>query len=171
MFQYRCQFQPADFQTVPPPPPHGERPFRVLFAGRVERNKGVFDLLEIAATFQRESPGLLQIEICGGGEALAELNRTIAERGLAEHVLIHGKLKRPELLAVYGRASGHRPHAQHLLRRDADGGGGSHPRRPPGPHQPALQRARRIRRALVEAQPDDPASYVAGLRRLMTDRT
>ncbi len=24
--------------------------------------------------------------------------------------------------------------------------------------------------ALVEAQPDDPASYVAGLRRLMTDR-
>ena len=36
--------------------------------------------------FKRESPGRLQIEICGGGEALEELKRAIADQGLAEDV-------------------------------------------------------------------------------------
>ena len=172
VFQYRCQFRPADFASVLPPPAHDVRPFRAMFAGRVERNKGVFDLLEIAAAFKRESPGRLQIEICGGGEALEELKRAIADRGLADDVLIHGKLNRPDLLAVYGRS-----HVVVVPTRSTFCEG------MPMVAAEAVLSGRPVltsrlsnaldvlNPALVEAQPDDPASYVAGLRRLMTDRT
>ncbi|HEX4073018.1 MAG TPA: glycosyltransferase family 4 protein [Planctomycetaceae bacterium] len=171
VFQYRCQFRPADFASVLPPPAHDVRPFRAIFAGRVERNKGVFDLLDMAAAFKRESPGRLQIEICGGGEALEELKRAIAERGLADDVVIHGKLNRPDLLAVYGRS-----HVVIVPTRSTFCEG------MPMVAAEAILSGRPVltsrlsnaldvlNPALVEAQPDDPASYVAGLRRLMTDR-
>jgi glycogen(starch) synthase len=170
VFQYRCQFRPTDFATVPPPPPHDRRPFQVLFAGRVEREKGVFDLLEIAEAFKRNSPGQLRIDICGGGDAFDELKQAIADRGLAESVILHGKLKRPELLTCYGKS-----HVVIVPTRSTFCEG------MPMVAAEAILTGRPVvtsrlsnaldvlAGALVEAQPDDPASYVASLRRLMTD--
>jgi len=171
VFQYRCQFGPSDFQSVPPPPPHDERPFRVAFAGRVEENKGVFDLLEMAARLEREFPGQLRFDICGGGNALDELTKKVEEQRLGEIVRLRGKLKRPELLAVYGNS-----HVVIVPTRSTFCEG------MPMVAAEAILTGRPVLSsrlanahdvldgALIEAQPDDVASYVDCLRRLMTDR-
>jgi glycogen(starch) synthase len=170
VFKFRCQFRPSDFASVPAPPAHDARPFRVLFAGRVEREKGVFDLLEIARCFKQEAPGQLQIEVCGGGDALDELTKEIAAQGLGDDILIRGKLKRPELLAAYGRS-----HVVIVPTRSTFCEG------MPMVAAEAILTGRPVitsrlsnaldvlEGALVEAQPDDPASYVACLRKLMSD--
>jgi glycogen synthase len=170
VFQFRCQFRPTDFESVSPPPPHGQSPFQVLFAGRVEREKGVFDLLEIAEAFKSKSPGQLRIAICGGGDAFDELKQAIANRGLTDDVILHGKLKRPELLACYGRS-----HVVIVPTRSTFCEG------MPMVAAEAILTGRPVitsrlsnaldvlEGALVEAQPNDPTSYVACLRRLMDD--
>jgi len=170
VFQFRCQFRPADFESVAPPPPHAQTPFRVLFAGRVEREKGVFDLLEIAEAFKSRSRGQLRIDVCGDGDAFDELKQAIADRGLTEAIVLHGKLKRPELLACYGNS-----HVVIVPTRSTFCEG------MPMVAAEAILTGRPVVTsrlsnaldvldgALVEAQPDDPVSYVACLRRLMTD--
>jgi glycogen synthase len=171
VFQFRSQYHPSDFQSVPPPPPHDARPFRVIFAGRVERGKGVFDLLAIAECLERESPGQLRFEICGGGDALEELTKTIEEQQLGDVVRLRGRLNRPDLLAAYGDS-----HLVIVPTRSTFCEG------MPAAAAEAILTGRPVltsrlsnaldvlEGAVVEAQPDDPESYVECLRRLMTDR-
>ena len=97
--EYRAQYVRSDFAGLPPP--GASAPFRVLFVGRVERDKGVFDVLSIAEALDRRHPGAFAFDICGGGTASEELAREIALRRLAGKVIFHGKLSRPELLTVY----------------------------------------------------------------------
>ena len=170
IFQFRSQFYPDDFVSVAPPPPHDERPFRVIFVGRVQREKGVFDVVEIADRLERKYPGRLRYEVCGSGSDLEELKQAIEGRGLGEVVKLMGPLKRPELLAAYGRS--------HVL---------IVPTRPtfcegmPATAAEAVLTGRPVltsrlsnaldvlEGAVVEARPDDLDSYIEGLERLMTD--
>lgn len=99
-FQYRAQFREDDFHALKAPD-YDLRPFRVMFAGRVERNKGVFDLIDIAARLQQRRPYQVVFDICGGGGAYDELQTVVKERQLDDVVKLHGKLIRPELLRVY----------------------------------------------------------------------
>lgn len=98
VFQFRGQFYRQDFEAPKLPPPHRQKPFRVVFAGRIERNKGVFDMLDMAERLRAEE---VCFDICGGGSALEELRREAAQRGLESYVHIHGKLSRPDLLKIY----------------------------------------------------------------------
>ena len=73
-----------------PAPMAGGRPFRILFAGRIERNKGVFDLLAIAERFSRDGRTDIEFHICGSGSESAELARQAMARGVAERFHLHG---------------------------------------------------------------------------------
>jgi glycogen synthase len=102
-FDYRAQFAPADFGVL------GRAPIaspgstvRIMFAGRVEENKGVFDILAMAEQLRTVRPGRFVFDICGSGDAADELARQVASRGLGSAVKLHGKLLRPDLLKVYG---------------------------------------------------------------------
>ena len=99
--QCRAQFERGDFANVPAPPPLGAMPLRVLFAGRIERSKGVFDIVEIAKILSREGCDV-RFDVCGGGPALDELVETIGKHGLETMVRTHGRLAREELLKFYG---------------------------------------------------------------------
>ncbi len=99
-FQYRAQFRKHDFSGLKLPD-YELRPFRVLFASRVERNKGVFDLIDMAAELKLRRPNQVMFDICGGGSILDELRSEVAMRGLDDVVKLHGFLNRPELLRVY----------------------------------------------------------------------
>jgi glycogen synthase len=89
-------YRPTEFAEVAEP--DGERsPFRVLFAGRVERNKGVFDLLDIAKRFAAEGQRNIVFEVCGDGSALGELLYAVAEAGLSENFRCHGHCQKAQM--------------------------------------------------------------------------
>jgi glycosyltransferase involved in cell wall biosynthesis len=96
---YRPDVFAAD-GTPPAPPP----PFRVFFAGRVERNKGVFDLLEIAQGFAAAGRTDIEFDLCGDGTALPELRRQLAEKGLGERFRCHGHSSRAVMREMFARA-------------------------------------------------------------------
>ena len=73
VFQYRAQYRRSLFESVAPRPPHELRPFRVLFVGRVEANKGVFDLLAMAARLDALLPGQFEWHVCGHGSAAIDV--------------------------------------------------------------------------------------------------
>lgn len=168
VFQFRGQFHPRDFDPSPPPPPHGQKPFTLVFAGRIERNKGVFDLLDMADRLRHKN---VVFELCGGGSALTTLTEAVRQRGLADVVRIHGKLRRPDLLSVYARG-----HAVIVPTRSDFCEG------LPMVAAEAVLLGRpvittRLSNALdvlvgaiAEAQPDDVDSYVTVIQRLHEDR-
>lgn len=79
-------------------------PFRLLFAGRVEENKGVLDLVRISAALKERCAVPVAIEVCGDGSALDELRQAVATGGQADRIVVHGRLERTELLQAYRRA-------------------------------------------------------------------
>ena len=99
-FDYRAQFVRGDFGALPRPVLGN--PMRIMFAGRVEENKGVFDILAICERLSARQPGRFVFDICGTGAASDELAKQVAARKLGHVVKLHGKLIRPELLKVYG---------------------------------------------------------------------
>src|SRR5207248_9544758 len=104
VFQYRAQFRRSFFAAIAPPPPHEVRPFRVLFVGRVEANKGVFDLLAMADRLNALLPRQFEWHICGHGTASTELARQVHARGLDDVVFLLGKLDQGALRNEYGWA-------------------------------------------------------------------
>jgi glycogen(starch) synthase len=75
-----------------------EKPFRVMYAGRIEENKGVFDVLKMAEKLPH-----IEFSMCGDGSSLLEVKRNI-EVGCIKNVKVYGKLARPELLERYREA-------------------------------------------------------------------
>jgi glycosyltransferase involved in cell wall biosynthesis len=98
-FDYKCQFSEQEFADVSTREMMADGHFRVAFVGRIERNKGVFDLLEIANQLKSHP---VKFDVCGGGPALELLRDQVASRGLGTIVTLHGPLKRPDLLKMYG---------------------------------------------------------------------
>src|SRR5439155_26694737 len=87
----------------PLPAPVG-RPFRLVFAGRVEAYKGAFELVELARRFKRSRREIL-IEVCGDGRALPEVKRRLQEEELASHLAVHGYCMSDALREIYARAN------------------------------------------------------------------
>jgi glycogen(starch) synthase len=75
LFQMRPQYRREYFQDRSPPPLHDGLPLRILYAGRIIREKGVFDILEIAGKVESLVPNQVKWEICGTGSDLDELIR------------------------------------------------------------------------------------------------
>lgn len=103
VFQTRAQFHADFFAQVAPPPSHANRPFRIMFIGRVDRIKGVFDILEIAREIENLHPGMIRWEICGRGRDFDELTKRHAELTLADVVTLRGWTSMEDLIGVYTR--------------------------------------------------------------------
>jgi glycosyltransferase involved in cell wall biosynthesis len=162
-WQFRAQFYRKDFEP-PPPPDHSARPFRVAFAGRVEAEKGIFDILDMAETLRDEG---VVFEICGNGTAFEAARESCRRRGLDPVVTFHGALDRPRLLDVYTRA-----HCVIVPTRSSFAEGMAMVAiesvlcgRPfiSSPVVPALEV---LQDAAVECQPDSVGSFVSAIRKL-----
>ena len=80
----------------------GEQPGRILFLGRAEAGKGVFELLAAVAAL---APAFPQIQlVIGGNGDLEQLRRRAAELGIGERVLLPGWLEAPEKSLELARA-------------------------------------------------------------------
>ncbi len=103
LLQARSSYQLDHFaQILPPVWDAGS--FRVMFAGRIERNKGVFDLLDVMAALQVDGQSKIVLEICGSGTALIEFKAECARRGLDGCILIRGQLNSSGMRAAYDRS-------------------------------------------------------------------
>ncbi len=171
LYEIRAQFPPEDFEQIPPPPPYDQRPFQVMFIGRVNRIKGVFDILEMARKVEARAPGQVRWEICGGGPDLEELKERHREMGLASIVNIRGWTSLPDLIEVYARS-----HAAIVPTRSTFNEGLAMTAaeailagRPviTNPVVPALEV---LRPACVEARTNDVDSHVEGVLKLIGDR-
>jgi len=170
VFQYRAQFRRSFFASIAPPPPHEVRPFRVLFVGRVESNKGVFDLLEMAERLETALPGRFEWHVCGEGGAAAELARHVRAGGLGRAVLLLGKIDRRALAREYGWAHvvvvpTRSDFCEGLPMVSAEAVLAGRPVISSSVN-PAIDV---LGEAFVAAQPDDVDSYVAAIRRLAED--
>ena len=74
----------------------------MLFNGRAEANKGVFDLLEIAERLNRDRPGSFQFDICGDGSQEQALIAAVQERGLQRMMKIRGFCDKEQLAKLLG---------------------------------------------------------------------
>jgi len=77
--------------SVPVPPLSDaaqEQPARILFLGRAEQRKGIFDLLAAVAELQPRFPGIRLV--IGGDGDLAEVARVAEQKGVAQSVSILG---------------------------------------------------------------------------------
>jgi glycosyltransferase involved in cell wall biosynthesis len=77
---------------------------RVLFMSRIERGKGVFELVEGFARISGRHPDV-DLVLAGTGEALAEVRRMIAGLGLQERVMLPGYVRGAEKAALLGNCS------------------------------------------------------------------
>jgi glycosyltransferase involved in cell wall biosynthesis len=93
-------YRPDQFAGVTDPPP-SRTPFKVLFAGRIERNKGVFDLLEIAKRFDRDNHHHIEFDLCGTGAALADLRGAVEHSNLATRFRLHGHCDKPTMRRMF----------------------------------------------------------------------
>lgn len=155
----------ADAQPPPDPPP-----FRVLYAGRIERDKGVFDILEAARMLTELGRTEVEFELCGAGSALDELRAAASEAGLEDRFRIHGHCTRSEMRSMYARS-----HAVIVpTRTDFEEGLNKVvvesilARRPVITSSvcPALAY---VRDAVVEVPPDDVDAYVRAILHLTCD--
>jgi glycogen synthase len=171
LYQVRAQFMPEYFAQIPAPPHYDQRPFQIMFIGRVNRSKGVFDILEIAEMVEAREPGQVCWEICGSGPDLEELKRRCGEMGLESIVNIRGWTPLSDLIEVYARS-----HAAIVPTRSSFIAGLEMTAaeailagRPliTNPVVPALEI---VRPACVEAKTDDVDSYVEGVLKLTSDR-
>jgi len=82
------------FKSIKPPPK--VRPFRILFIGRIEKEKGVFDLLDVYHSLLDK--GLqLELDYCGKGSSLEELRCLTKGSDL---VRCHGHCNKAELSKI-----------------------------------------------------------------------
>ncbi|MDB9495537.1 glycosyltransferase family 4 protein [Spirulina major CS-329] len=86
-------------------PPDRSRPtFNVLFVGRIEENKGVYILVEIARLFAQQHQTNIVFDICGHGSQINKIKTIITEENLSQSLRCHGQLEHQDLRAMYNRS-------------------------------------------------------------------
>jgi glycogen synthase len=98
------QYHRQEFDALAAPQVERESPFRIMFAGRIERNKGVFDILAVADELERRHPGLVEWALCGSGSAEVELRAAVEASGLSDVFRLKGYLNRTEMFQELQRA-------------------------------------------------------------------
>ena len=92
---------PASFEGIACPCPP---PFRVFYAGRIEANKGVFHLLEIAKRFDKEGRQDIEFDLCGEGSALQNLRQQAKDANVSTRFRCHGHVEKAAMRQMYAAA-------------------------------------------------------------------
>ena len=154
-------YRPFD---IPPSPK--EKPFVILSAGRIEEDKGVFDLVEAARILVQRGLSF-EMHFCGEGTEMERLER----ESVGLPILVHGFCGREKLLTLFGQC-----HVVVVATQAKLGEGfamicaeGVLAGRPVVTSRvcPALEY---IRDAAIEVEPDDVVGYADAFAALMTDR-
>ena len=162
-------FHPKLFDGVQPPTPE-RTPFRVLFVARIEEQKGIFDLIEVARMLRSEGRNVV-FDVCGTGSAFEDAKRRVAQLSLDDTIRMLGWCDRKEIHAAFERS--------HVVlvpttTQFVEGFNmvvveGLLAGRPVVTSQvcPAIEY---VRDAVYEVPPDDPRAYANAVAELMDNR-
>ena len=163
---------PEYFAQIPPPPPYDQRPFQIMFLGRMIRCKGIFDILEMAQKVEARAARTASVgKFAAPGTIWRNSSASQHEMGLESIVRVRGWISLPDLIDVYARS-----HAAIVPTRSSFIAGLEMTAaeailagRPliTSSVVPALEL---VRPACVEARTDDVDSYVEGVLKLISDR-
>ena len=103
MYEFNYSYRRSDFADLNQSSRDCEE-FRVLFAGRIERNKGVFDLLEIAKDFVNHGTNNIVFDICGDGSALESLRLAVNEAAIEDNFICHGYCNKQQMRKMFERS-------------------------------------------------------------------
>ncbi|NQX55207.1 glycosyltransferase [Pedobacter panaciterrae] len=78
--------------------------WNLLFVGRVEERKGIYELLEIAS-FLKQRNIEFTLNIIGGGDLYSQMGNLIANKGLENDVKLHGQISDKDVLMNFYRAA------------------------------------------------------------------
>ena len=169
LFTFLPLYKREQFSSVPLPV--ARTPMRALFAGRIEADKGVFDLIAVARQVEREAPGKVQFDICGDGSQLGELRRCIEVSRLSKIIQCHGFCGREQLAGFLAASSfvivptrTELEEGFNMVCAEAILAG-----RPliTSDVCPALHY---VRDAAIEVQPDSPEDYASAVLKFVRDR-
>ena len=162
-------YRKETFQHIAAPSP--ENQFNLLYAGRMEREKGIFDLLQIAVELRRKGASQIHIHLCGDGSSEKELRDLAHSRNVESIFHVHGYCHRPEMLHHIEES-----HAFIVPTTTTFGEGfnkvvveGILSGRPviTSTVCPAIEM---VRPAVIEVPPDDPSGYLDAAERLASDK-
>ncbi len=94
----------AMFRPSADPQPEAEAPFRILFAGRLQKQKNVGVLLDELARLRRDGMTAFRLDVAGDGPLGPELRERARDLALTECVAWHGWLAKSDLVSLYRRA-------------------------------------------------------------------
>ncbi|WP_191905969.1 glycosyltransferase family 4 protein [Nitrincola iocasae] len=100
VFQARPTYLKAAFSEIQPPS-QSSKQFHLLFAGRLEENKGVLELYETAKLLEKSHPGVFKWHICGTGSLTKILEQQISANQSSEYFMLKGHLNRDQMLTYF----------------------------------------------------------------------
>jgi len=164
---FTIQFDAGLFPPLPPPPISGR--IVVTFAGRVTRNKGALDIVQIAQEVSARTSVLFHV--CGDGPDLELLRHRVAKSDLDDVVKIHGWTEPAELRRIL--ADSHFSIVP--TRSDFNEGMAMTVIEPillgrPVITSPVVPASEVLRDACVLARTDDPSSYADAIIDLAADQ-
>ncbi len=86
------------------PPADCQAPFRIFFAGRLQKQKNLGMLLDELARLRREGAPAFRLDVAGDGPLGPALHEHAQRLEITECVVWHGWLAKSELVALYRRA-------------------------------------------------------------------
>ena len=78
-------------------------PNHILYVGRLDRFKGIEDLIESLSYVKEDVPNI-KLSIVGKGEYLNDFRSLVSDKNLNENVIFEGYLYDDELISVYSRS-------------------------------------------------------------------
>ncbi len=96
-------YRPGTFDSITPPP-SSEKQFNIFFAGRLEKTKGVYDLLNIAVHMKKKNFSTIQFDLLGNGSEEKSLRQQANEQRIEDVFHIHGYCHRDKLLQLLNQA-------------------------------------------------------------------
>ena len=150
--------------------PDPGRSFRLLYVGRIEENKGVFDLVAMMRALEDVEPGRYCLTICGTGSADRTLAEAVSAARLGQSITVAGQCDAAQLAAHYAachavvaptRSTFEEGYAKVVAEAVLN--------LRPVITSAACPALADVADAAIEARVDDPAAYVDAIRKLATD--
>lgn len=101
--QFLPTYKKEQFKEIVPPSENRSL-FKVLFVGRIEQNKGVFDLLEIAKGFADENKQNIIFDLCGDGSALDSIRFAAKQTKVDSSFVCHGHCNKQKMRQMFSQA-------------------------------------------------------------------